>query len=74
MYRLFPRKILSLTPLILSTFLPLVAFGDALGEDARVSPITGMALDNFYGACLNDGCSLSVSVPLIENLERDGFR
>ncbi|WP_149589315.1 hypothetical protein [Tabrizicola flagellatus] len=28
-----------------------------------------MALDNFYGACLNEGFSLSVAVPFIDNLD-----
>lgn len=52
-----------------SILVSLAVPGAGFGEEASVSPLTGMALDNFYGACLNEGFSLSVAVPFIENLD-----
>lgn len=56
-------------PLMISAYFPLAWATAALSEDLSISPLTGMALDSFYGACLNEGFSLSRAVPIIETLE-----
>lgn len=48
--------------------LPAVVATGAWSEDSEVSALTGMALDNFYGACLDTRFSLEFTVPIIEGL------
>lgn len=53
---------------ILSTLILGVTSTTSLSEEPDISAITGMALDSFYGACLTEKFSLSMTVPIIAGL------